>query len=142
MKPKQKTTEEVYDEKFDQKDYQKTIYSFSQSELALLTPWDMQIQLGQVASGVLNGLLHKKVLPRVGAKLVADTEICYDILENKLCMYQPRILCSLCNTKKAAFSSANKFYCEGCADILRRQAAEKKPQEEKPAEKKPVKAKS
>jgi len=139
VKPKQKTTEEVYDEKFDQKDYQKTIYSFSQSELALLAPWDMQIQLGQVASSVLNGLLHKKVINRIGTKLISDTEICYDILENKLCIYQPRILCSLCNNKKAAFSYANKVYCEGCAEILKKQAAEKQPQEVAPVTEKKTK---
>ena len=39
-------------EEFDPKTYQKSIFTFKPSELAKLTPWDAQIQLGAIAQKV------------------------------------------------------------------------------------------
>lgn len=120
-----------WDEKYSPKDYSKTVYSFKPQEIAKLAPWDAQVQLGNVAQNVLSNILSKECLKRVGVKNSKDTAIRYDIHTEQFFVYQPRIWCSLCTTRKAEYSVKDKVYCGDCIEILKAQAKkEVKPKEE------------
>lgn len=131
----QKTEDELWDKRYNEKDFAKTTFSFTPSEIAKLAPWDSQIQIGQFASIALTGVIRRDCLKRVGVKDSTDTGIRYDISTGQFFVYQPRIWCSQCNNKRAEFSYNNsynnKVYCGGCIEILKQQSAQSKPKEEK-----------
>lgn len=123
MEKLDKTKEDKqWEEQYNEKDYQKTIYSFTSTELGRLAPWDAQIQIGQIASQVLTGILRKEVLKRVGQKNSPDSGIRYDISTGQFFVYAPKNWCSLCKIKKAEFSVKEAIYCSSCIEILKQQA--------------------
>lgn len=127
-----------WNEKYDKKDYNKQIYSFSTNEVARLTPWDVQIQLGSIAQNVLSGILRGECLKRVGVKPSVDVGVEYNIQTGKFVVYVPKLWCSACTNRKASFSYSNKVYCSDCAKTLKKQV---KAQADKAAEEKPDKKK-
>lgn len=126
-----------WDSKYDKKDYDKKIFTFRPQEVSKLAPWDAQIQIGAIAQNVLSGILRGEVLKRVGVKPSIDVGVEYDILEEKLVAYVPKLWCSACKNRRAEFSYANQLYCADCAETLKKQVAQ---QAEKAAESKPEKA--
>lgn len=126
--------------KYDPKNYQKTIYSFKPQELAKLTPWDMQIQLGAIAEKVLAGILRGECLKRIGVKQSPDVGIEYDMVQEQFIVYVPKIWCSACKNRRAEFEYTNKPYCKACADLIKQQLetakAKIEPKQEKKVEKK------
>lgn len=118
----------------ESEDYQKNIYSFSSSELAGIAPWDAQVQMGIIAQRVIESIIRTYALKRVGVKDSPDLKLEYDTLGNKLTVLSPKVWCSMCKNRKAAFSYNNQVYCADCIEKLKSQMAIKtkeKPKEEK-----------
>lgn len=109
------------EEKYNPKDYQKTIYTFKPNELAKLMPWDAQIQLGAVAERVLAGLLRGECLKRVGVKQSPDVGVDYNMITEQFTVYVPKIWCDACKNKRAEFEYSGKPYCKNCAEVLKEQ---------------------
>lgn len=95
----------VWDERYDKKDYNQKIFSFNMTELASLSPWDRDVQIGGIAERVIIGFIQGTVLKRLGLKQSVDIGINYSIQENKLYIYEPKVWCSLCTHKKAEYSA-------------------------------------
>lgn len=118
-------------EQYDEKNYQKSIFSFTPQEIAKLTPWDMQIQLGAIAEKVLAGILRTECLKRVGIKNSPDVGVEYDFVTGQLVAYIPKIWCSACKNRRAEFEYSKSAYCKDCAEVLKQQLQEKQPVKKK-----------
>lgn len=117
-------------EEFDPKTYQKSIFTFKPSELAKLTPWDAQIQLGAIAQKVLAGMLRQECLKRVGVKNSPDTKVEYDLVNEQFIAYIPKIWCSDCTIRMGTFEYNKQPYCGDCAEKLRQKMAATPPPSE------------
>lgn len=115
------------DDKYNPKDYQKTIYTFKPNELAKLMPWDAQVQLGAVAERVLAGMLRSECLKRVGVKQSPDVGVDYNMITEQFTVYVPKIWCSACQNKRAEFEYSGKPYCKNCAEVLKEQLTKQPP---------------
>lgn len=108
--------------KYPESDYTRTIWSFTNNEIAHITPWDTQAQIGIVAQNLINSILRTVVCKRLGIAPLTETGFEYDTQEGKLYIYQPKFVCSLCRAKKAEFKVQDKLYCAGCVELLKKQA--------------------
>ena len=120
-------TPEQEKEKYPQGDYVKSIFSFSNNEMSLITPWDVQVQIGLVAQKMLDIIINTVVAKRVGIKIIKDTGVEFNTQEGKLYIWQPKNICSTCRDRKAEFSYAKALYCKNCIELLKQQIAAKAP---------------
>lgn len=122
----------VFEEKYNERDFQKTIYSFNNHELRKLQSLDTLVQMGQMAQLMINSLVNSECLKRVNQKSSVDTGVLYDIPRGEFYVYSPRTWCDLCKNRRALYRVEHNAYCEGCVEILKKQAALQ------PAKKKPT----
>lgn len=137
--PKPKTQEEINDEKHPATEYHKKTFSFSEQELKNLEPLENAVSvvnafivLGQLAQQAKDNYVSQQVLQRIGAKRSADTEFAYNISERKIIVYEPRIWCVSCDSKKAEYKYEGKAYCSECLETVKKTLAEPIKEEKQP----------
>lgn len=108
-----------FDSQFNEKDFQKTIYTFKAQEIAKLAPWDADIQKAEIAKQVITSIIRNECFKRVGAKNSPDIGIKYDVINEQFTLFIPRNWCSMCQNRRAEYSVQNKIYCTSCVEILK-----------------------
>lgn len=112
-----------FEEQYPEKDYQKTLYTFKSQEIAKLSPWDADVQKGEIAKQVILNIITDECFKRVGIRKSPDVGIQYDVIAEQFTLFIPRHWCSLCQNKRAEYSVMNKIYCANCLEILKSQQA-------------------
>ena|ERR1035437_2186388 len=119
-----KTPEQLYDEQFPEKDFKKSIFSFSNDERIELGSFNTIMQMAQLAEILSNQIVNTKILPRLGVKVTQDSQVFYDIPVGKLVTWIPKVICEQCKNQRAEFMMADKKLCKNCVDLAQQ---EKKP---------------
>lgn len=141
-----KTQEEIDDAAYPAKDYKKSIYTFSKEQLAELKPLDDATKLvqtfmalGQIAQRAKDAYVGGQVLDTLNIKKSQDSKFNYDLDANKIIVYEPRLWCSQCDTKRAEFKYQDKIYCSSCIEEVKKTIAQ--PVEQPAVEEEPKKEK-
>lgn len=116
-----------------EKDFKKSLFTFSGNEMMELAPYNSAMAIGQMAEILSNQIVNTKVLPRLGVKVTADSKLFYDIPNNKIITWIPKRVCVNCKNKKAEFDLGGKDVCAACVDILKTTSVA--PKVEKPKKK-------
>jgi hypothetical protein len=111
--------EKQYDAQFPEKDFKKSIFTFTNEEKAELGSFNTIMQMAQLAEILSNQIVNTKVLPRLGQKVTSDSQVYYDIPSGKIVTWIPKQICSECKMKKAEFEYKGKIYCKTCVDVVR-----------------------
>lgn len=124
-----KTQEQLYDEKFPEKDFRKSIFAFSNEEKIELGSFNTIMQISQLAEILCNQIVNTKILPRLGVKTTIDSQVFYDIPAGKIITWIPRVICEQCKNKRAEYAMGTRKLCSSCVELIQQ---EKKPIEETP----------
>ncbi len=132
MDNKLKTQEEIDDANFPLKDYNKKIFTFSAQELVELQPLEdatkfvqTLLTLGQIAQRAKDNYVGGQVLDRLGIKKSQDSKFNYDLDNNKVIVYEPRLWCSMCDVKRAEFKYQEKIFCKDDIEKIKKEISEK-----------------
>lgn len=144
---KPKTQEELEDEKYPAKDFNKKIFNFSKEELEEINPLEdatrlvnTLLTLGQIAQRAKDSYVSGPVLNRLGVKKSQDSKFSYDLIQNRVIVYEPRIWCSACDSKRAEFKYQEKVFCRDCIETVKEQLAQPLVEEKKEKKKRVSKA--
>ena len=111
---------------YPEKEYKKSIFSFTSGELREISGFDTVIKMGDMAKILITNYINGVTLKRLGVRNSPDIGLQYNIEKGTLDIYEPKFWCTKCNIKKATFSYLDKAYCEACFEILKAEAAKKK----------------
>ena len=115
-------------EKYPEKEYTKTTFSFTQAEV-------INLKIAQTTQLTVLGT----ALRRVGKNNDSpDIGLEYNLEKGELYVYEPKFWCSACHSRKAQFSYNNNNYCPTCLEVFKTQALKDKTKIIKP-EKKEIK---
>lgn len=127
---KTKTQEEIDDAAFPAKEYKKSIFTFSKEELAELKPLEDACQLvitlqtlGLIAQKEKDNYVGSQVLSRLQVKRSEDAKYNYDLKNNRIIVYEPRLICTACLTRKAEYTYQEKIYCVVCIEKIKSELA-------------------
>ena len=77
-------------EKYPEKDYTKTTFSFTSEERNKLASLDTMVQIGQVAQIMINQFIQTQCLNRVKIENTPKTRIIYNIPAGQFFVFSPR----------------------------------------------------
>lgn len=110
-------TQDSDEDRYPAKEYNKTIFNFTQDELRELTSLNTIVRMGQIAQVMIASKVREVCLVRVGIKNVPDVGVMHDITKGTFFTYVPKVWCLNCGVRKAVFEYKGKFYCEVCAKL-------------------------
>jgi len=131
-----KTEEELLDEQYPAKDYNKKIFTFTKEELEQIAPLEEVTRMintffsiGQIVQKIKDNLVIGQVVPRFGVKESPDVQVSYFTDKNRIVIYEPRLWCSECDKKRAEYKYKDKAYCINCINEKKKELAQVEPKE-------------
>ena len=132
----EQTQEQVYDNQYPAKDFDKKIYSFSAAEIRNLATFVTITQMGKIAEQLANNFVSNEVIKRLGVTTTIDSGVLYDVAQGSVTTYIPKVICSECKARRAEFSYKDKVYCQTCVDLVKKPEVKPEAVVEKTAKKK------
>ena len=115
------TDEQRDDNDFPATKYKKTTHTFTTQELSELAPLEDAerligtfITLGAIIRKIKDNMVGSTALKRLALKESKDIRFGYDVVQNKIRVYEPRFWCTVCKNKIAEYKFEDKLFCEEC----------------------------
>lgn len=101
-------------EQFPKELYTEKIYTFTKSELSILTTNIVIERLGQMASELINRMINTVCLPRVGITPRGGIQAIYNEAEGTFTVYTPKNFCVVCKNKAGTIENKKNWWCKDC----------------------------
>ncbi|SRR5258708_12729745 len=107
----------VFEKNFPKEDYDKKIYTFTKQELSILNTYHTIKTLGEMAAQMVDNLVNRIALPRIGVEPKRGIGTIYDNGEGTFTVYMPKHWCGLCKNNAAQAKYDEKYYCDTCLPL-------------------------